>query len=84
MSVLTAFFIYLLIWWVVIFAVLPFGVERHTDSGKGYDAGAPRNAHIKKKLIATTVISAVILAVIVLLVELEVIRWTEWFARGFD
>ena len=46
MSVITAFFIYLLIWWVMLFTVLPLGVERHTDEGRGFDAGAPREALI--------------------------------------
>ena len=84
MSLLTAFFIYLLVWWVVIFAVLPLGVERHTDDGKGYDAGAPKHANMKKKLVLTTVISAVIVLLIYVLVELGVIRWTEWFSKGFE
>lgn len=84
MSLLTAFFIYLLVWWVVIFAVLPVGVERHAEHGKGYDAGAPKNADMKKKLIMTTVISAVIVLIMHILVEVGVIRWTEWFSKGFE
>ena len=84
MTFLTAVFIYLLVWWVVIFAVLPLGVERHDDAGKGYDAGAPNNAQIKKKLIMTTVISFVIVLAMYILVELGVIQWTQWFAKGFE
>lgn len=84
MSLLTAFFIYLLVWWVVIFAVLPLGVERHDDAGKGYDAGAPKNANMKKKLILTTWVSAVIVLIMHVLVEVGVIRWTEWFSKGFE
>lgn len=84
MTLLTAFFIYLLVWWVVIFAVLPLGVERHGEEGRGFDAGAPKNAHMKKKLILTTVISAVIVMLLYILVEVGVIRWTEWFSKGFE
>jgi predicted secreted protein len=80
MSPLYAFFIYLLIWWVVIFTVLPIGVTRNDDDGRGFDSGAPRVPHLKKKLVLTTVISAVILAVVYVLVEMDIIRWTEWFA----
>lgn len=83
MSILTAMFIYLLVWWVVIFTILPLGVERHEDTGKGYDAGAPKFANLKKKLQLTTLISAVIVAAMWVLVELGVIRWTEWFTEGF-
>ncbi len=84
MSPLTALFIYLLIWWVVIFTILPLGVERHEEVGKGYDAGAPKIANLKQKLKITTVVSAAILAVMWILVEVGVIRWTEWFTKGFE
>lgn len=79
MTITYAVFIYLLIWWVTLFMILPIGVERHEESGKGYDAGAPKFANLKKKLVWNTAVSAVILAVIWVLVELEIIRWREWF-----
>jgi predicted secreted protein len=82
MSLLYASFIYLLIWWVMLFTILPMGVERHDEPGKGFDPGAPKFANLKKKLILNTVVSAVILAVIWLLVELDIIRWREWFDTG--
>lgn len=82
MSPLYAFFIYLLIWWVMLFTILPIGVERHEEEGKGFDAGAPKFANLKKKLILNTIVSAVILAVIYVLVELDIIRWREWFDTG--
>lgn len=79
MTITYAVFIYLLIWWVTLFMILPIGVERHEESGKGYDAGAPKFANLKKKLVWNTAVSAVILAVIWVLVELDIIRWREWF-----
>ena len=81
MSVITAVFIYFLIWWLTLFAVLPIGVERNTDVPKGHDAGAPVVHNLKKKLILNTIVSAVILAIIWVLVETGVITWGEWF-RG--
>ncbi len=84
MSLLTAFFIYLLVWWVVIFTMLPLGVERNEETGKGYASGAPKNPDMKRKLILTTVVSFVIVVTMYILVEVGVIRWTEWFSKGFD
>lgn len=84
MDLMTAGFIYLLIWWVVLFAVLPLGVERHTDTGKGHDAGAPVKPDLKKKLILNTVISFVILAVIWVLVETGIIDWGGWFREALQ
>ena len=60
-------------------AAEPFGVRRHDEAGKGFDAGAPADPLIKKKLIWNTLISAVILAFIYWLVEAGVIDWYGMF-----
>ena len=83
MDLLTAFFIYLLVWWTLLFTVLPLGIERAGEESKGHDAGAPKNANLKKKLILNTVISFIFVALIWVLVDLGVIRWSEWFEGGF-
>jgi predicted secreted protein len=72
-------FVYLLVWWVMLFTVLPIGVERNADTGKGHDAGAPVHPMLKKKIILNSALSAVIVAVIWLLVYFHIIRWDEWF-----
>lgn len=84
MGIFNAFFIFLLIWWVMLFTVLPLGVERNDDGANGNDIGAPKFANLKKKLILNTIISAVILAVIWILVALDVIRWSAWFERSWS
>ena len=65
-SISTAFAIYFVLWWVVLFAVLPFGIRSQMESGEeiaGTDPGAPSAARMGRKLLWTTVISAVIFAV---------------------
>lgn len=49
--------IFLLIWFVVLFAVLPWGVRQPTDPEPGHDPGAPVNPNLWPKAIVTTVIS---------------------------
>lgn len=64
-SVSTALAIYFVLWWVVLFAVLPFGVRSQMENGEkiaGTDPGAPSAARMGRKLLWTTVISAVIFA----------------------
>lgn len=64
MAISTAIAIYFLIWWLTLFAVLPWGVSAQGDDGEpGTDPGAPRVPHLKAKLIWTTIISAAIFAV---------------------
>jgi predicted secreted protein len=66
MPVTTSLAIYFLIWWVVLFAVLPWGVRSQHEAGDdiapGTDPGAPAIPHLRRKLIWTTVVSAVIFA----------------------
>ena len=83
MSVLTTLFIYLLIWWLVLFTVLPIGVTPHGEAGKGYAEGAPHNPRLKQKLILTSAIAAVIVAVLQGLVVTGVIDWHKWFGDAF-
>ena len=66
MSVFTALAIYFVIWWIVLFAVLPFGVRSQHEDGEGApgtDPGAPVATQMRAKLIWTTVISTVFFAV---------------------
>ena len=64
MSVATAIAIYFLIWWITLFAVLPWGVQAQGEAGApGTDPGAPRIARLWLKLLWTTVIATVIFAV---------------------
>ena len=65
-SISTALAIYFVIWWLVLFLTLPFGVRSQHEDGEGApgtDPGAPILARMGRKLIWTTLISAVIFAV---------------------
>ena len=66
MPVATALAIFFLIWWVVLFAVLPWGIRSQhegNDIAPGTDPGAPSKARIGSKLVWTTVVAAAIYAV---------------------
>src|SRR5438132_700953 len=66
MSLPTAVAIYFIIWWVVLFAVLPWGVHSQQDSGTvapGTDPGAPAIPRLKRKLIWTTIVAAIVFAI---------------------
>jgi predicted secreted protein len=63
MAVSTAIAIYFLIWWVVLFAILPWGVRAQGESGApGTDPGAPVVPRLKAKLAWTTVVTTAIFA----------------------
>ena len=65
MSLTTAIAIYFIIWWTVLFAVLPWGVRSQAESGTvapGTDPGAPAIPKIWRKLAWTTVAASLIFA----------------------
>ena len=62
-TISTAFAIYFVMWWVTLFLTLPFGVRSQHEDGEGApgtDPGAPIASRMGRKLIWTTLISAVI------------------------
>ena len=79
MSFFNAVFIYFLIWWVMLFTVLPLGVERNGEAAKGHDAGAPRIPDLRRKLILNSLISFLILAIIYILTKTGMIDWRGIF-----
>ena len=66
MGIATGIAIYFLIWWVVLFAVLPWGVRAQGDEAvPGSDPGAPQAARIWMRLLWTTVTATVVFAALV-------------------
>ena len=65
-QIATAFAIYFVVWWLTLFLTLPFGIRSQHEDGAGApgtDPGAPVVTGMRRKLIWTTVLSAVIFAV---------------------
>jgi predicted secreted protein len=76
MQVSTVIAIYFLIWWVTLFAVLPFDVKSQHEDGtfeEGTDPGAPVMARIGSKLIWTTIIATAIFGALYLVYTLRLI-----------
>ena len=55
--------IFLSIWFVTLFAVLPWGVRQPTETQAGNDPGAPANPQLGRKAVITTVISLLLWSV---------------------
>jgi predicted secreted protein len=64
----TAIAIYLTLWWVTLFAVLPLGMRSHHEDGRpvpgGGEPGSPVVHNMKRKLWTTTWVSAVLFVVL--------------------
>jgi predicted secreted protein len=60
MNWFSQFAIFLLIWFVVLFAVLPWGVRQQNNPEPGHDPGAPVQPMLWRKAAWTTAISVII------------------------
>ena len=63
MSWTTILAIYFIVWWLVLFTVLPWGVRSQHEAGDitpGTDPGAPAMPSLWKKMIWTTVIAPIV------------------------
>jgi predicted secreted protein len=59
--------IYLILWWLVFFVMLPFGVERDQDVRFGNDPGAPKKSLVKKKAIISSFITLILTSVAIVI-----------------
>ncbi|MDC1224169.1 DUF1467 family protein [Pelagibacteraceae bacterium] len=64
--------IYIIIWWIVFFLILPIDVNRQKSvKVDGEDAGSPENPKMLKKFFYCTGITTVIFMIIYLLIKYE-------------
>ena len=64
--------IYLILWWLVFFVMLPFGIERDQDVTFGNDPGAPKKSLVKKKAIISSFVT-LILTVVAIVIKNEIL-----------
>jgi len=60
MGWVTGIVVYILAWWVVLFAVLPLWVTPSEPGEPGYEAGAPKRPRMWLKAVVTSAIAGVI------------------------
>jgi len=60
MSIIETIVFFVLCWWMVLYLTLPFGQKPDEDKIAGQAASAPKNPFIKRKMIATTLLTFII------------------------
>ena len=78
MGITGSMIVYVMIWWIIFFSLLPVGIQSNKQVFKekigGMDPGAPKNPKIGKKFLITTLITTIIFAVIYYLVEIDLLN----------
>ena len=81
MSFTGSLIIYVLIWWIIFFSLLPIDVDRkHKQIVEGIDKGSPENPRIIKKLIYTTLITSIIFIGIFMLVKYDYLNLRKFIS----
>lgn len=77
--------IYFVLWWLILFAVLPWGMHTQDEEGEVV-LGTPRSAPVRpmlvRKAIATTIVTTIVVGALVFAVDyygLTVWSVADWF-----
>jgi len=78
------FVIFVVIWMIVLFTILPIKISSQSENNNiapGTDPGAPSNPQIIGKFLITSAVSLIIFAIIILLTYFEIINLREYFSK---
>lgn len=73
MSWATGLYAYFIIWWLSLFVVLPFGIERDEASAHG----APKNPRLRQKVVINSILAGVLWAILYILVEFNIVSFRD-------
>lgn len=77
MNIFSAVVVFVLVWWMVFFCTLPFGIRSIEKPEGGAMPGAPVNPGLKRKLILTTLIAVVVWLAIYALITSDLISFHD-------
>lgn len=72
--------LFIVIWWTLLFAVLPFAVRSQIEDGdvvEGSEGGAPTQSHIGKKMLITTGIALLIWVAVCAIIIFDLLDWSD-------
>ena len=82
MGITGSIIVFVIIWWIIFFSVLPVGIqsnkEKFRERIEGIDPGAPKNPKIAKKFLITTIITTLIFVVVYYLVKIDLLNLREF------
>jgi predicted secreted protein len=81
MGITGSIIVYISIWWIVFFSLLPVGIKsnnkKFTENIAGIDPGAPKNPNILKKFLYTTLITSLIFVGIYYMTNIDYLNIRE-------
>ena len=77
MDIVSGIVVYILLWWWVLFMVLPFGAEAPQQAEKGHANSAPARPRMALKLAITTGVSAVLFIIVYFIIASGIFSFRE-------
>ena len=77
MSILSIALVFVIVWWIVWFMALPFGVKAPENPEPGHATSAPIKPRLWLKAAITTGIACVLTVVVVLVIQSDLIPLDE-------
>ena len=77
MTLFTGFMVYVIVWWLVLFTVLPFGNRAPDVAEPGHVESAPERPRLAIKALITTAIATSIWGVIYWIIESDLITFRD-------
>ena len=77
MSLTGSIVVFVILWWLILFMILPRNISSQKDKGyiiEGTDPGAPANPNIGKKLLLTTTITTILFAIVYVLNYFDILN----------
>ena len=84
MSITGSIVTYVILWWIILFLLLPFKIKSQLDDKKiytGTEPGAPSNPRILKKVFYTTIITSILFTIIFILSHFNVINIRDFLTK---
>ena len=81
MNPVTATVVFIIIWWIMLFMVLPWGVSRTENPEAGHDHGAPARPMLVRKLLITTGITIVLFGILYAVIDAEILLLQDLAAK---
>ena len=64
---LTFVVIFVILWWLILFLLLPIGVKKQESVDFGNDPGAPKKSLVKKKAIISSFVTLILTSVVIVI-----------------
>ena len=83
MGITGSLIVYIIIWWIIFFSILPVGIKSEKNKFRanleGNDPGAPKNPKIARKFVITTIITTILFFGIYYMVSIDYLNLREFF-----